>query len=63
MSNGTSKLQLGLLLRTGNQARPAGREIHWGEIKEMSVMAEADGFDTIWMADQLILRNAGSVAM
>ena len=29
----------------------------------MSVMAEAVGFDTIWMADHLIMRNAGSVVM
>ena len=63
MRNGTGGLQLGLLLRTGEQARPAGRVIGWGEIKEMSVMAEAVGFDTIWMADHLIMRNAGSVVM
>ena len=29
----------------------------------MSVMAEAVGFDTIWVADHLIFRNAGSVVM
>ena len=63
MTNGTGRLQLGLLLRTGEQAKPAGRVVGWGEIKEMSVMAEAVGFDTIWMADHLIFRNAGSVVM
>ena len=63
MTNGSGRLQLGLLLRTGEQARPAGRVVGWSEIKEMSVMAEAVGFDTIWMADHLIMRNAGSVVM
>jgi alkanesulfonate monooxygenase SsuD/methylene tetrahydromethanopterin reductase-like flavin-dependent oxidoreductase (luciferase family) len=63
MANGTGRLQLGLLLRTGEQSKPKGRAIHWGEIREMSVMAEAVGFDTIWMADHLIMRNAGSVVM
>jgi alkanesulfonate monooxygenase SsuD/methylene tetrahydromethanopterin reductase-like flavin-dependent oxidoreductase (luciferase family) len=29
----------------------------------MVVMAEAVGFDTIWMADHFIMRNAGSVVM
>ena len=63
MTNGTGRLQLGLLLRTGEQAKPAGRAVGWGEIKEMSLPAEAVGFDTIWMADHLIMRNAGSVVM
>ena len=59
MTNGTGGLQLGLLLRTGEQSKPAGRVVGWSEIREMSVMAEAVGFDTIWMADHLIFRNAG----
>ena len=63
MTNGTGRLQLGLLLRTGEQAKPAGRVIGWSEIKKLSVLAEAVGFDTIWMADHLIFRNAGSVVM
>jgi alkanesulfonate monooxygenase SsuD/methylene tetrahydromethanopterin reductase-like flavin-dependent oxidoreductase (luciferase family) len=37
--------------------------VGWSELREMSVMAEAVGFDTIWMADHLIMRNAGSVVM
>lgn len=63
MTNGNGRLQLGLLLRTGEQAQPAGRVVGWNEIKEMSVMAEAVGFDTIWVADHLIFRNAGAVVM
>ncbi len=63
MTDGTNRLQLGLLLRTGEQSKPAGRVVGWREIKEMSVMAEAVGFDTIWVADHLIFRNAGSVVM
>ena len=63
MTDGTGKLQLGLLLRTGEQSKPAGRVIGWAEIQEMSKMAEAVGFDTIWVADHLIFRNAGSVVM
>ena len=63
MANGNGELQLGLLLRSGEQARPAGRVIPWSELREMSVMAEDVGFDTIWMADHLIMRNAGSVVM
>ncbi|MCC7372815.1 MAG: LLM class flavin-dependent oxidoreductase [Chloroflexi bacterium] len=63
MANGTQPLQLGLLLRTGEQAKPAGRVVGWPELREMSVLAEAVGFDTIWVADHLIMRNAGSVVM
>jgi alkanesulfonate monooxygenase SsuD/methylene tetrahydromethanopterin reductase-like flavin-dependent oxidoreductase (luciferase family) len=63
MTDGTRKLRLGLLLRTGEQSKPAGRVIGWAEIQEMSKMAEAVGFDTIWVADHLIFRNAGSVVM
>jgi probable F420-dependent oxidoreductase len=63
MANGTSRLQLGLLLRTGEQAKPVGRVVGWGELREICVMAEAVGFDTLWMADHLIMRNAGSVVM
>ena len=63
MANTGGGLQLGLLLRTGEQAKPAGRVVGWGEIREMSEMAEAVGFDTIWVADHLIFRNAGSVVM
>jgi alkanesulfonate monooxygenase SsuD/methylene tetrahydromethanopterin reductase-like flavin-dependent oxidoreductase (luciferase family) len=63
MTNGEAGLQLGLLLRTGEQSQPAGRVVGWSELREMSVMAEAVGFDTIWVADHLIFRNAGSVVM
>jgi len=63
MTKTTGGLQLGILLRTGEQAKPAGRVVGWSEIREMSVMAEAVGFDTIWVADHLIFRNAGSVVM
>ena len=63
MANGKNPLQLGLLLRTGEQSKPAGRVVGWPELREMSVMAEAVGFDTIWVADHLIFRNAGSVVM
>src|SRR5918998_1202403 len=63
MTTGTGRLQLGLLLRTGEQSKPAGRVIGWGELREMTEMAEAVGFDTIWVADHLIYRNAGSVVM
>jgi alkanesulfonate monooxygenase SsuD/methylene tetrahydromethanopterin reductase-like flavin-dependent oxidoreductase (luciferase family) len=51
------------LLRTGEQSQPAGRVVGWGETREMSEMAEAVGFDTIWVADHVIFRNAGSVVM
>jgi len=63
MTDKTGGLQLGLLLRTGEQSRPAGRVVGWSELREMSVMAEAVGFDTIWVADHLIFRNAGAVVM
>jgi len=63
MTDKTGGLQLGLLLRTGEQSKPAGRVVGWSEIREMSVMAEAVGFDTIWVADHLIFRNAGAVVM
>lgn len=63
MANGTKPLQLGLLLRTGEQSKPAGRVVGWPELREMSVMAENVGFDTIWVADHLIFRNAGNVVM
>ena len=54
MTTGTGRLQLGLLLRTGEQSKPAGRVIGWSELREMTLMAEAVGFDTIWVADHLI---------
>jgi probable F420-dependent oxidoreductase len=62
-ASSTEPLQLGVLLRTGEQAKPAGRVIGWGELREMSQMAEGVGFDTIWVADHLIFRNAGSAVM
>jgi alkanesulfonate monooxygenase SsuD/methylene tetrahydromethanopterin reductase-like flavin-dependent oxidoreductase (luciferase family) len=58
-----NNLQLGLLLRTGEQSVPAGRVVGWTELREMSEMAEAVGFDTIWVADHVIFRNAGNVVM
>src|SRR4051794_18840822 len=63
MTSGTKRLQIGLLLKTGEQTRPAGRVIGWSEVREMSEMAEAVGFDTIWVADHVIFRNAGSVVV
>lgn len=62
-TNGDGRLQIGLLLRTGEQSKPAGRVIGWRELREMCTVAEAVGFDTIWVADHLIFRNAGSVVM
>jgi len=57
-SNG--RLQLGLMLPTGN---PAGlREApRWSEMREMATLAEAVGFDTLLLADHFLFRTGPGV--
>ena len=56
----TSPLQFGLLLRQGELHRPGeqGRTVGWTELREMARLAEDVGFDTIWVGDHLLLRDA-----
>jgi probable F420-dependent oxidoreductase len=66
MPNGTGAtdtLELGVLLRQGEMRDPSNRTIGWGELRDMVQAAEGVGFDTLWIADHLIFRNAGSVVM
>src|SRR4051812_39466914 len=59
----TNRLRLGVLLLTGEQVRPADRVIDWAELQAMALMAEAVGFDTVWVEDHMLLRNAGVIVI
>ncbi|MCC6175606.1 MAG: LLM class flavin-dependent oxidoreductase [Chloroflexi bacterium] len=63
MANDTGQFQLGLMLRAGEMAEPAGRVVGWSELRDMAQAAEGVGFDTLWMPDHLIYRNSGTVVM
>lgn len=61
-----NRLQLGLLLRAGEVRTYQGRvmqELRWPELREMATMAEAVGFDTLFVADHLLFRNSPPVTM
>src|SRR4051812_45453458 len=55
-----SRLQLGLLLRQGELHRPGedARRVGWAELRDMATLAEDVGFDTLWVGDHLLLRDA-----
>ncbi|MDP8921396.1 MAG: LLM class flavin-dependent oxidoreductase [Chloroflexota bacterium] len=63
MANGTGRLELGVLLRQGELRDGSNRVIGWGELRDMAQAAEGVGIDTLWIADHLLFRNAGSVVM
>ena len=59
--NGTGRLQIGLMMRSGNHPVPgAGRVVPWSELKEIALAAEELGVDTLFAPDHLIFRKYGS---
>jgi len=54
-------LEIGLVLPMG-ESFVDGSTTRWPEIRDLAVRAEALGFDTVWVADELLWRSAeGSV--
>lgn len=47
--------QIGVVLPLG-QFGPERTISHWTEIREMALLAEAIGFDTVWTSDELLWR-------
>ncbi len=50
-------MQIGLVLPLLEDV-PSGRPSHWEEIREIAVLAEEIGFDTVWVPDELLWRPA-----
>src|SRR5438105_300941 len=46
-------------LRVGVQLPEVEREVRWPELRDMARMAEAVGFDSLWVGDHLIFRDPG----
>ena len=51
-------LQVGLMLPIGEGALGAGRPIRWADIREMAVIGEAIGLDTLFLPDHLLFRRS-----
>lgn len=51
-------MKIGLLIFTANDRRDYSKR-SYDSIREIARRAEADGFDSIWLADHLLYRNAG----
>jgi probable F420-dependent oxidoreductase len=49
-------------LRVGIQLPEVEREVRWPEIASMATLAEDVGFDSLWVGDHLLYRNAGEPA-
>ncbi|MFN8525689.1 MAG: TIGR03619 family F420-dependent LLM class oxidoreductase [Chloroflexota bacterium] len=56
-------LQLGLMIRFGGMALPAGRVVHWSENRQMVKLAEDVGFNTLWVDDHLIYRKSHRIIL
>ena len=63
MANGTDRLELGVVLRQGELGDGSNRIIGWRELRDMAQAAEGVGFDTLWIIDHVLFRNAGAVVM
>lgn len=50
--------QIGLVMPLA-QFGPERTTTRWSEIREMAVLAEAVGFDTVWVPDELLWRSEG----
>jgi alkanesulfonate monooxygenase SsuD/methylene tetrahydromethanopterin reductase-like flavin-dependent oxidoreductase (luciferase family) len=46
-------------LKIGIQLPEAEREVRWPELASMATLAEDIGFDSLWVGDHLLYRNAG----
>jgi alkanesulfonate monooxygenase SsuD/methylene tetrahydromethanopterin reductase-like flavin-dependent oxidoreductase (luciferase family) len=54
-----SRLQIGLLVRSGNNGGTGARVAHrWTEIRELALLAEDIGVDTLGVPDHLLFRHA-----
>jgi alkanesulfonate monooxygenase SsuD/methylene tetrahydromethanopterin reductase-like flavin-dependent oxidoreductase (luciferase family) len=51
-------LEIGLVLPMGDSFVD-GSTVHWTEIRDLAIRAEAIGFDTVWTADELLWRPEG----
>jgi alkanesulfonate monooxygenase SsuD/methylene tetrahydromethanopterin reductase-like flavin-dependent oxidoreductase (luciferase family) len=49
-------------LKIGIQLPEVEREVRWPEIASMATLAEDVGFDSLWVGDHLLYRNAGEPA-
>ncbi|MFN8637244.1 MAG: LLM class flavin-dependent oxidoreductase [Chloroflexota bacterium] len=60
-ANGRGKLQLGIMMRSGDHLVPgAGRVVPWTELKEIAIAADEAGVDTLFAPDHLIFRKYGN---
>lgn len=46
-------------LRVGVQLPEVEREVRWPELREMALVAEQVGFDSVWVGDHLLFRDPG----
>ena len=58
VASGSRTLKVGLMLPQTEGLRGAGVR-GWQEVKEMAVMAEQVGFDSVWLVDHLLYRLEG----
>ena len=64
MAESAGTLQLGLLLRGGEMGGAyQGRTVGWAELRDLAKLAEAVGFDTLWVADHFLFRHSPPVVM
>ena len=49
-------------LKVGVQLPEVEREVRWPELASMATLAEDVGFDSLWVGDHLLYRNAGESA-
>ncbi len=49
-------------LKVGVQLPEVEREVRWPELASMATLAEDVGFDSLWVGDHLLYRNAGEAA-
>lgn len=50
------------MLKVGVQLPEVEREVRWPELASMATLAEDVGFDSLWVGDHLLYRNAGEPA-
>jgi alkanesulfonate monooxygenase SsuD/methylene tetrahydromethanopterin reductase-like flavin-dependent oxidoreductase (luciferase family) len=50
------------VLKVGVQLPEVEREVRWPELASMATLAEDVGFDSLWVGDHLLYRNAGEAA-
>ena len=58
VASGSRTLKVGLMLPQTEGLRGSGVR-GWGEVKEMALLAEQVGFDSVWLVDHLLYRLEG----